>query len=132
MYVINIFTYRGVSRIFFFIRDRIVARELEKNVCTSWNNCCPWGITDKRAEYLILTKERLVLTSALNALKRAFFIRRKNILFRISSGAYLGDGGTCPPHDFIYQGGITTLVTTNFKISLYIWAVEPHSMINFM
>ena len=91
--------YRGVSSIFFF-RGRLhfkegqnFARRAHTNFLPPlpYKDFCPWGITHKReAEHHMITKERLVLVSAPYA---TFLTRGRNILFQISSWAYL-EGAT--------------------------------------
>ena len=59
-----------------FLQDHKRSRRVQKNSSTP-KRFCPWGIKEKRgAEYLIITKERLVLPPI-----RAFFTRGRNILF---------------------------------------------------
>ena len=60
-----------------FIRGRfhIFSRgRIAKKICTPLKKFCPWDIADKNgAEYLIITIERLVLTSAPYAPHKSFF-----------------------------------------------------------
>ena len=55
---------------------------------------CPWGITDKRggAEYLNITKERLVLMSALLSKNQRFFHQgQKHNILNLIRGIFRGD-----------------------------------------
>ena len=67
-----------------------------ENFCPLENFSAPgaWQ-TREGTDYLIITKEGLVLASAPLPPIRAFFIRGRNILFFISSGAFLEGEGIC-------------------------------------
>ena len=93
---------RGVSRIFFIIADTIFSGRGKLNILIR-------GIRGQRifllAEYLIITKERLVLASAQYSPHLIFLIRGRNILVLFTSGAYLKEAyvpliwiirGICP------------------------------------
>ena len=92
---------RGVSRIYFLSGADPISRGGGAEVFSSeaesrssgTKTLLPLGHNTQKggADYLIIAKERLPPMPPM----RAFFIRGRNILFRISSGAY-PEGGLCP------------------------------------